>query len=219
MSNLHTDVDIIKLNKFRSFTARTANVPLRIDHRCALLETSNQGPTSECAAFAMAGAIEYEAWKWLGIYQQVDPHPIYVRAKEIDDIDGEGTTLYDALVAAQDLHLIDPIDEESIRILTSPSEVRQAIHRYDVVLAGFNICNGWDNIGPSGWVRRGDTLKEGHAVLLCGYAQDNEQWYAMQGSWGADDYGWRGFVRITPDQFAEQFLYGIVWDYILPRFR
>ena len=215
---LHIAIERHRL-RLRSALRTEGIAPLRIDHRCELLDSSNQGETSQCAAYAMAGVIEYERWKWAGVQAQVDPSPIYRKAKELDEIDGEGTTLEAVLQAASLLALIPEIAPGSIRVIESAADVRQALHRYDVVLAGFEIDEGWFHVTADGWIRKGRTPQGGHAVLLCGYADDAERWLGLQNSWGSEGYGWRGFCRIAPELFVEQFRYGLVWDYASPRYR
>lgn len=188
-------------------------VPALVDLRPQLLPASNQGETPKCAAYSMAGWLEFYNWKYKGIAAQIDPDPIYARAKVID---GEptvrGTTLEAVLQAAQDLQLISPIDTSSIRQV-SASGVQQALHRYGVVLAAFNITEGWTSATPNGWVAEGGVDLGGHAVLLCGYSiVDNPPWYGIQNSWG-EQHGWRGFNRMTFPMFKRQFDYGLIWDF------
>lgn len=188
-------------------------VPALVDLRPQLLPASNQGETPKCAAYAMAGWIEYYNWKYDGITAQIDPDPIYKRAKELDGMPlVEGTTLECALQAAQDLHLISVVDAASIRTVSSTG-VQQALHRYGVVLSAFTITDKWWNATADGWLNKGGLEIGGHAVLTIGYsAVDTPPWFAVQNSWG-EKQGWRGFNRMTPEMFHQQFDYGLVWDF------
>lgn len=188
-------------------------VPALVDLRPQLLPASNQGQTSKCAAYAMAGWLEYYRWKYMGIAQQIDPDAIYARAKELDGVPHvAGTTLECVLQAAQDLELMAQVDVDSIRDI-SKGELQQALHRYGVVLAGFRITDKWSAASADGWIAPGGTEIGGHAVVLCGYSQiDTPPWYAFQNSWG-EGQGWRGFNRMTPEVFNQQFDYGLVWDF------
>lgn len=188
-------------------------VPATIDLRSQLLPSSNQGNSQKCAAYAMAGWLEFYNWKYKGIAEQINPDPIYDRAKQIDGEPVQGTTLEAVLQAAQDLRLISEIDTTSIRQVNARG-VTQAIHRYGVVLAAFNITENWMDARPNGWISEGGLDYGGHAVILCGYSLvDNPSWYALQNSWGEEN-GWRGFNRLTTDLFDTQFLYGLIWDFL-----
>lgn len=189
-------------------------VPAHIDRRPEMLASSNQGNTSQCVAYAIAGWVEYYRWKKQGIAQQIAPAPIYERAKSMDGMPGvEGTTLEAGLQAAQDLGLMSPIEAGSLREVNSPAEVQQSLHRYGVVLAAFNVTDGWMKSDSGGWIRDGEESLGGHAVVLCGYSLiETPPWFALQNSWG-EGVGWRGFNRLTLDMFNKQFDYGLVWDW------
>lgn len=196
-----------------ALSTATYVVPAQIDLRSQLLPSSNQGQTPKCAAYSMAGWLEFYNWKYKGIAEQIDPDPIYARAKQVDgEPNVEGTTLEAVLQAAQDLNLISNVDTGSIREIKA-SGVQQALHRYGAVLGAFDIDEGWLTAMPNGWIAEAGSPLGGHAVLLCGYsAVDNPPWYALQNSWG-DQQGWRGFNRVTDQLFRRQFVYGLVWDF------
>ena len=194
-------------------TAATYVVPALVDLRPQLLPASNQGDSPKCAAYAMAGWLEFYNWKYKGITQQIDPDPIYERAKELDGMPSvDGTTLECVLQAAQDLGLIAVVDTASIRHV--PLEgVQQALHRYGVILSAFSITDKWWQATPAGWIEPGGLALGRHAVITIGYSTvDTPSWYAVQNSWG-DTQGWRGFDRLTPELFKAQFDYGLVWDF------
>lgn len=183
-------------------------VPATVDLRAQLLASSNQGQTSQCVAYALAGWLEFYRWKHFGITAQINPGPIYARAKQLDGFPSvEGTTLEAGVRAAEELGLIRVLD---IRSITHPTEVQRALHQYGCVLAGFNIDDGWLDAQPGGWIPPGRNPLGGHAVLLCGYNLA-EDWFAFQNSWG-EQQGWRGFNRMRGAQFAQQFDYGLVWE-------
>ena len=185
-------------------------VPRRVDNRSLLLRTSDQGSTSECAAYAMAGVIEFERWRDLGVYEQVDPHPIYQLAKEIDADNQPGTSLNSVLQAAEDLGLIRVIKD--LVVVDDANAMMRAVHRHGVLLAGFEIDDGWMDVRPDGWITQSFGQTGGHAEVICGFDQD-EDWVGCQGSWGDESYGWRGFVRMHFDLFRKQYRYGLTWDY------
>lgn len=185
--------------------------PKHIDRRSELLTASNQGDTSQCVAYALAGWIEHYRWKYEGVVAQIDPAPIYKLAKGIDGYPNEdGTSLEAGLQAAQELGLMPLVG--SIREVTTEIEVKQALHRYGVVLAAFNATEAWGNPGSDGWMQPDGRPLGGHAVLLCGYSDiDVPPYHALQNSWG--DIGWRGFVRMSPRQFVAEFQYGLTWEF------
>jgi len=186
-------------------------VPVTVDLRPQLLDSSDQGSTSMCAAYAMAGWLEHYNWKYKGVATQIDPAPIYARAKQLDGYPNvEGTRLDCVLQAAQDLSLLMPLEVGSVREV-GLNDVEQALHRYGVILSAFRITDQWDQAAPNGWIPEGGTYVGGHAVLLCGYALYDPPWYAFQNSWGTAQ-GWRGFNRVSPALMAQQFDYGLVWD-------
>lgn len=205
------------LTRFTSFQAQTnITVPPYIDHRYDMLPASDQGETPKCAAYAMAGIVEYYRWRVTGIAQQVDPDPIYAYAKQIDgEPNSDGTTLECVVQAAIALDLM-PINPKSIRVVKSPFDVQRAIHRYGPILSGYSINQGWFNVPANGWITDSGPQLGGHAVVTCGYANDETPQYTeIQNSWGdKDGVGWRGYMRMTPQQFSSAFQYGVVWDLI-----
>lgn len=191
--------------------------PVQVDLRPQLLPSSDQGTTPKCAAYAMAGWIEFYNWKYKGIADQIDPDPIYARAKFIDGNSTPGTTLESVLQAAQDLGLIASSLIGNIRQVTAAG-VQQAIHRYGAILAAFEITESWENATPNGWIDMGGLGLGGHAVLLCGYSNIvnppyDEPWYGFQNSWG-EQQGWRGFNRVKHALFQQQFKHGLIWDFV-----
>lgn len=187
--------------------------PLHIDRRSELLTASNQGESSQCVAYSLAGWIEFYRWKYHGVMEQIDPAPIYARAKEIDSFPNEeGTSLEAGLQAAQDLGIMSAVAQESIREVKTEFDVKQALHRFGVVFSAFQATDEWSNPDTGGWMKPGGQKRGGHAVLLCGYSDvETPNYFALQNSWG--DIGWRGFVRMTPEQFTSEFEYGLVFDF------
>lgn len=187
--------------------------PSYIDRRMELLSASNQGNTSQCVAFALAGWLEFYRWKYHGDTTQIDPAPIYNRAKQIDNFPNEeGTSLQAGLQAAQDLTLMSAVAQESIREVRTEAEVRQALHRYGVVFGCFRATDQWAKAGPDGWMKMDGAYLGGHAVLLCGYSTIDEPYFAIQNSWG-ESVGWKGFERMSPEQFNAEFDYGLTWEF------
>lgn len=211
--------DIARLRSPAFRVGAPVAVPEHHDMRPQMLPSMNQGVTSECAAYAMAGWIEWWNWRQTGTKAPVAPDPIYAKAKTIDGIpDEQGTTLDAVVNAAVSLGLAN-IDLPSMKVVSLP-DVKDALHRHSVMLSGFNVTEGWRWAKDDGWVKGGteaganyDAPLGEHAVVLVGYSEvDPTPWFGVQNSWGENGYGWRGFVRMTPQQFNDQFLYGLVWD-------
>lgn len=192
-------------------------VPVRIDERPRLLSSSDQGATSECVAYAVAGWLEFYRWKNHGNAAQVDPDPIYKRAKEIDGAPNEpGTTLEAGIQAAQDLKLMSPVEAGSLHSVSEVGEVMAALHRYGVVLAGMKVYGGWEHSQMDGLILTGGEFLGYHAVVLCYYdSTEPIKQFGFQNSWGASQ-GWRGFNRMDEPTFVDSFDYGLVWDFACP---
>jgi len=187
----------------------TLIVPAQLDARSQLLQSGDQGSSDECVGHAMAGMLEFWNWKYLGRTVHIDPHQIYVRAKEIDGIKQAGTTLAAGFQAAQDLKLMPPLHTSLIREISNWWEIQRALHLYTMVLGAFEITDKWMEATADGWVRPGGKVLGGHACLICGFSNAGpEPFFEWQGSWGPQ--GWRGFNRMSIDLFKEQFQYGLV---------
>lgn len=186
--------------------------PKHMDRRAELLPSSDQRDSSQCVAYAVAGWLEHYRWKNDGLVAQIDPAPIYARAKQIDGFPlHDGTSLEAGLQAAQDLGLMPCATR--VREVNSEAEVKQALHRFGVVLSAFNCTDLWSTPGEDGWMRPGGQILGGHALLICGFSEvDGDEYYCLQQSWG-EGIGWRGFVRMSPEQFRQEFIMGLVWEW------
>lgn len=186
--------------------------PKHMDRRAELLPSSDQRDTAHCVGFAIAGWLEAHRWRHDGIVAQIDPAPIYQRAKQIDGFPTEeGTSLEAGLQAAQDLGLMPTVT--GIREVGTEAEVKQGLHRFGVVLSAFNCTDLWSTPGDDGWMRPGGQTLGGHAVIIAGASEvDGPPYFSLQNSWGAD-IGWRGFARMSPAQFNAEFTYGLVWQF------
>jgi len=181
--------------------------PPVVDYLPQMLPSSNQGSLPKCAAYAMAGWLEWYRWK-LGIYEQVDPNPIYAEAKRIDGNNEDGTYLESVLQAAQNLGWIPHGAVKNIREVIEPGEVRQALHRYGPILAAYDITTAWGEARPDGTIPDNGLSFGLHAVDLVFY---DAKWFGNQNSWG-ESHGMKGFNRLTQKQFEEQFQYGLIWE-------
>lgn len=192
----------------------------RIEHPDELLlggyttPVEDQGSKPYCAAYSASSFAESILWRKNGYRTEIDPDPLYFHAKTIDgDPTGDGTYLectLDALLQKK------YFDRKTCKVKTfggsvfgfgdGLTSVKNAIHRYGVCIAGFDITGEWFN--PKGAVIRGDGSKSqgGHAVTLVGYDKGG---VLILNSWGKS-YAKNGFVYITNKAFEKQFMYGAV---------
>lgn len=174
----------------------------------------NQGNKPFCAAYSASNFAESVLWRKNGYRTEIDPDPLYAHAKTIDGSPlSDGTYLECTLDALLEKKYFD---RNVCKVKTfggarfdkgdGLTDVKNAIHRYGVCIAGFGITGEWFN--PRGGVIRGErsASQGGHAVTLVGYDKDG---VLILNSWGKD-YAKDGFVYITNKAFNDQFMYGAV---------
>lgn len=178
----------------------------------------NQGDKPYCAAYSASNFAESVLWRKNGYRTEIDPVPLYKHAKKIDgDPDGDGTYLECALDALLEKGYFKrgTCEVKTMWGDNALTLVKNAIHRYGVCIAGFNITGEWFN--PKGGVITGKTKPEslgGHAVTLVGYDRDG---VIVLNSWGKD-YAHNGFVYLHNQAFDKQFMYGAVLTRCLDNF-
>ena len=184
--------------------------PRWLDNRPYMLPSDDQGNTSMCAAFAIAGLIEAHTWRTSHIPKPVDAPRIYAEAKaNFDQSRGEGTTFEAVYKAAVSLALLP--GRTAMIWIDRASDIPFALHKHGVVLAGFNCTAGWMNPTVDGWIAPDSAVLGGHAVALCWF--DRSTGVGFQNSW-SERWGVRGFGRMTWGQVETQFQQAcaIVWD-------
>lgn len=174
----------------------------------------NQGDKPFCAAYSASSFAESILWRKNGFRKEIDPVPLYVHAKKIDgDPTGDGTFLectLDALLEkkyfSRDICKVKTFGGAMFGQGSGLPAVKNAIHRYGVCIAGFNITGEW--FKPTNGVIKGDksASQGGHAVTLVGYDRDG---VLVLNSWGKG-YAHNGFVYLTNKAFENQFMYGAV---------
>jgi len=201
---------IMKSRLFRAAGNFTAPKELILTGYCVPVD--NQGSKPWCAAYSAANYAENLLWRKRGYHTEINPEPLYKYAKMIDgDPTGDGTYLECTLEA---LMKYGHFDSTVCKIKTfgggmfdnaanALNDVKYAIHKYGVCMAGFNITDEWYN--PSKGVVRGTSTNRqgGHAVLIVGYDPDG---VIIQNSWGTG-YAHDGFVYLTNKAFNDQFMY------------
>jgi len=201
-----------ELKKSRLFcAAKNFQAPKELILTGYCVPVDDQGQKPWCAAYSAANYAENLLWRKRGFHQEIDPAPLYQYAKTVDgDPNGDGTYLECTLEA---LMKYGHFDSTVCKIKTiggsifgngaALNDVKFAIHKYGVVMAGFNITDEW--YGPDRGVVRGKSRNSqgGHAVLIVGYDEDG---VIIQNSWGTG-YAHDGFVYLTNKAFEDQFMY------------
>lgn len=199
----------LKAKAFRAAANFTAPKELILTGYCVPVD--DQGSKPWCAAYSAANYAENLLWRKRGYHTEIDPAPLYEYAKTIDgDPTGDGTYLECTLKALVKYGHFDG-DICKIRMIggsvfgngAALDDVKYAIHKYGVCMAGFNITSEW--YSPARGVVRGNsgTAQGGHAVLVVGYDEDG---VIIQNSWGTG-YAHDGFVYLTNRAFNDQFIY------------
>lgn len=180
--------------------------PRKIDNRDMCLATNDQGRTSLCAAYSMAGYLEFQNWKTNHYPEQINPEPIYNEAKIIDGNSNPGTYLQSVAQAVINLGLVKGTPKHINR---SELDVKFAIHQFGVCIAGFRITNEWNTVETSTGkilIINESTQRGGHAVLLNGY--DNDGIY-LQNSW-SPNWGIHGFAILPWSLFNAELMDALV---------
>lgn len=187
--------------------------PNKIDERFRMTATADQGYLPQCAAYA--------AWKMMGnIYWRKNGYPcdsltnpalIYADAKRHDgDPSGDGTTIPSVLDALKHLNLFSSTCQTRI-VNPSITDVKFALHKFGVILGGFNITEEWYKCNPKKTAICSKNALPGiggHCVAVVGY--DKDGLYILN-SW-SEAWGEYGYALITWKCFQEQFIYGGVLD-------
>lgn len=185
--------------------------PVYIDNRSLCLPADDQGQTSMCAGYAMAGFLEQLHWRQTHVAVQYDAVALYKKAKELDESKEEGTTLDCVARAAILLGMCPGATESDIIYVLNSRDLKFSLHEYGAVVGGFNINEAWNYTNSkTGFIgtRSGSSLG-GHAVKICGYATKNDAGVTIQNSWGKT-WGCNGFGRMTWDQLEATYMYGLV---------
>ena len=204
--------DISKLPKL-SFATTKFQAPRTVDLRDYCTQTENQGNLPYCAAYTAVGFAENILWRKNDYISQIDPVPIYKRAKQIDgDPYGEGTSLTAVLQVLLEKGYFNS-KECRIQVIDKvngfENSIKYAIHKFGCLLLACDITEEWYLCGPKKTSITGksyNTSIGGHAILCCGY---NEDGVIIHNSWG-EEWGQYGFALITWAALKQQFIYAAV---------
>lgn len=209
---------ILKRETFKATKNFSAPKELILRGYCTPVE--NQGNLPYCAAYAASSFAENILWRKNHYHQDIDPVPLYKYAKTIDgDPNGAGTFLectMEALLAKgyfdKDICRIKQIGGIPFGNDNVINDIKFAIHRYGVCMAGYEITTEW-------YAPRNNTItgsktypsEGGHAVIICGWRDDA---FLIMNSWGksyADD----GFVWVTFDETKRKLIYATTMTHVL----
>ena len=187
--------------------------PKTVDLRDYCTQTENQGSLPYCAAYTAVGFAENVMWRRDDYITQIDPVPIYKRAKQIDgDPTGEGTSLTAVLQVLLEKRYFDP-NYCAIQVIYDSgdfeSSIKYAIHKFGCCLLACDITEEWYLCGPNKTAITGKSYTKsigGHAILCCGYNRDG---VIIHNSWG-EEWGAYGYALITWEALRKQFLYAAV---------
>ena len=210
---------ILKREMFCATKNFSAPEELILKGYCTPVE--NQGNLPYCAAYSASSFAENILWRKNHYHRDIDPVPLYKYAKTIDgDPNGAGTYLECTMEALlekgyfdKDICQIKQIGGELMFGNGSAiKDVKFAIHRYGVCMAGFNITTEW--YSPRNNIIKADRSygsEGGHAVIICGYDKDG---FIIMNSWG-ESYADKGFVKVSYNAFSKQFIYTTVMTHVL----
>lgn len=188
--------------------------PLKIDNRQITSATTNQFDEPWCAAYSACEVAESIYWKRTGHLIQIDRGLVYAKAKEMDgNMDEDGIYPETALRAAVNLGGFQNPKEIKIKTFqTFPKPVKDEdilyikhlIHKYDFLIGGFMIDEGWYDCGSKSWELKSKGSSIGaHAVTLCYY---DTKGVGLLNHWGRE-WGAKGYARMPWDIFKKQFIY------------
>lgn len=193
--------------------------PDRIDERPRMTKCEDQGSKPWCAAYAATQFAENILWRKNGFPEEIDPSWVYSDAKKLDGSpDTDGTTLNAVFQAMLNKGTFDS-DICRIRIvMPTEANVKFAIHKFGVMLAGFNITEEWYRVNPNKTAICSKNRLPGiggHAVVIVGFEPSGA--YIMN-SWSSK-WGNYGTALITWDKLYEQMMYGAVIENCLDGMR
>ena len=177
-----------------------------------LLPSDDQGQTPGCTAYGMTGICEGLYWWVTGKKIDFDAHKLYVKEKQIDGDNEDGSTLETAILAAKDFGWLSFNNPEGRTVsldvydLTSIAEIKYALHRCPAILLGLNITEAWNSPKADGTIcdTNGDSQQfiGGHCIILDSY-DDYGPW--IVNSWNLT-YGVKGRIHLSWAQLKQQWM-------------
>lgn len=181
--------------------------PRKIDFRDMLLASDDQGQTSQCVGFSVAGVVEFWHWRKSHYPKQFDAVAIYNEAKKIDGQPNiKGTWPKFGVQAAVNLGFIKG---KGKYVPNTINDIKFTLHEHGVFIGGFMINSDWNHVDKkTGLIRstKYATKRGGHAIVCAGY--DDKGLY-IGNSWSSN-WGIHGFAILEWEQVEEQFMNGMV---------
>lgn len=189
--------------------------PERLDNSGYCTPLDNQGNNPWCAAYSMEQLLSASYWREFHVKVELQQSIIYERAKLIDGLKGDGTTLEAVLKATNHFPFgLSVCPSMTWERVDDYASALFAVHKFGLVLVGLNITTGWQKLAPNGMIGPGRSSIGGHAVLISGYSlSENTIWGP---NWWGLNWGVRGWWMMKLDQFRAQLIYGyaarIAWE-------
>jgi len=172
--------------QWRTLYGAAANLPARVSLESLPGPAYDQGKTSECVCYSLAGLKHLHEWAESGRWLGFDAHDLYTRCKAIDGVASPGTYPRVAL---------DILQREGMRAddgalytisgyarLGAVDEIRHALSSGFPVLIGLPIPDGLGAL-TQGQIADGAPSQYGHAMLAVGY-DDDLRALRVRNSWG-----------------------------------
>lgn len=183
--------------------------PRQLENAAFLTPLENQGYNPWCAAYTMMSVLAASRWMATGQIVEFSERICYEKSKAIDGIAGDGTTLTAVISVAQNVDCSGgkaPVPRIKPFLITSLDDFKFGIHHCGFVLAGFRITEGWKYIDGKGRIGSDRRPLGGHAITGTGFS--DKQRSTTFGNWWGTSVGLGGFVKLTYDEFDEQFMTG-----------
>jgi len=183
--------------------------PAAIDNGEYVSAIRDQGQLPECAAYSESEVLAASYWRSKDVQAVFDADAIYKAAKKLDGDMTDGTTLDAVLEAVRGASFTASGEIPTIidGSLVSIDDLQYAVHKYGFVWVGMQITQNWMSPDASGRIKDGGAFIGGHAVVVVGYSATCRL-VKILNSWGPD-YGDRGFVYLSFEEFERELGYGI----------
>jgi len=169
-----------------------AELPPRVSRSASTGPVFDQGDSSECVAYSVAGLKRYQAWSKDKQWPSLDVDGFYQACKAVDGSpDTQGTFPRAAMQVLQQTG-IKAADGTVYKIASysrcaSVSDIKVSLATEGPVVVGLHIYDvDWNNLTPGSVIPvQVPPQAEGHCILFVGY-DDLLEAFQVRNSWGAD---------------------------------